>query len=354
MDKDTKGRESKVGLPPGTLVHAGSSSNERVKMTLMDYDRNEFVEKQIDKISGVRPFIDKPSVTWINLDGIHQMDLIEMLGIQFGIDPLILEDIVFASQRPKIDEFPESLFIVLKMVEYDDARNELETEQISIILRGTGVISFQEKAGELFEPIRDRIRSYKGRIREMGADYLVYALVDTIVDHYFVVLDKLGERLDRLERSITTRHDKNIPHEVRRLKTHLLDLRKATLPLRDLLNDLADGGALLIQKNTLPYFRDVYHHVVQVMDTIEAYRELVTGLQETYMLSISNRTNEVMKTLTMIATIFMPLTFVAGLYGMNFDFLPLKSWDYGFASVLFLSAAIAAAFAIHFHRKKWM
>ncbi|KUO40707.1 MAG: magnesium transporter [Hadesarchaea archaeon DG-33-1] len=354
MPRLIKKRLKKVGLPPGALVHIGEKKTEKVRITIVDYDKKKFQEKEAKKVEECFPFKDKPTVTWINVDGIHDPEIIKKLGDYFGMHPLVLEDILNTDQRPKMEDFDNYIYIVLKMLTYDDKSNEVVAEQVSLILGSNFVISFQEKEGDVFNPIRDRIRGDKGRVRKMGADYLAYALTDAIVDNYFTILEKIGERVEFIEEELVTNPTPGTLQTIHNLKRELIFLRKSVWPLREVINGLERGESPLIKGATKVYLRDVYDHTIQVIDTVETLRDMVSGMLDIYLSSISNKMNEVMKVLTIIATIFIPLTFVAGIYGMNFLNMPELEWYFGYPLVLLVMVAIGVTMLFYFRRKKWL
>ena len=343
-----------VGLPPGTLVHVGEAKTAPVRMTLMDYSEAEVKEPRIDSIEDVFPFKDKPTVTWVNIDGVHQTDIIQKIDTHFGIHPLVLEDIVNTSQRPKMEDYGDYLFIVLKMIYRNQGggRDSI-SEQVSLILGSNYVISFQEQEGDVFDTIRERIRGGKGRIRKMGADYLAYSLLDAIIDNYFVILEQLGLEIAELEDRLITTVDQSMSHGIHNIKRNMIYLRKQIWPLREVISGLQRNESHLIHKTTGIYLRDVYDHTIQVIDTIESYRDTLAGMHDIYLSSISNRMNEIMKVLTMFAAIFIPLTFVAGIYGMNFENMPELKWPFGYHLVLGVMATIGLGMVIYFKKKKW-
>lgn len=356
MLKLIKRRSKKVGLPPGTLVQPEEKKTDQVRITLIDYDEANFGEKQIKTIEESFPFKDKPTVTWINCDGIHDLDLIQKIGTHFGLHPLTLEDIVDTEQRPKLEDFEDYLFIVLNTLYYDEKEDEVQTEQVSLILGPSFVISFQEREGDVFNPVRERLRSGKGRIRKMGADYLAYALIDTVVDNYFIILEQLGEKMESLEEELVTNPLPETLEAIHYLKRAMVSLRRSIWPLREVISRLEKekGESALIQESTGIYLRDVYDHTIQVIDTIESSRDVLSGMLDIYLSTISNRMNQVMKVLTIIATIFIPLTFVAGIYGMNFQFMPELGWRWGYLVVLLTMVAIGLSMVVYFRRKKWL
>ena len=344
----------KAGLAPGTLVHDGDKKVEKAKITIIDYDATQFQEKEVETIEECFPFRDTPTITWINVDGLHEVGIIEKIGKHFSIHPLILEDILHTGQRPKMEDFEDHIFLVVKMFYYDEKDNEIKMEQVSLLLGSNFVISFQEREGDIFNSIRERIRNHKGRIRRMKADYLGYALLDTIVDNYFIILEKIGENIENMEEELVTRPTPETLQAIHNLKRELIVLRKSIWPLREVVNSLERGESPLINEATGVYLRDVYDHTIQVIDTIETFRDMVSGMLDIYLSSISNKMNEVMKVLTIIATIFIPLTFVAGLYGMNFEFMPELKWHWGYFAALLVMAAVAVFMVFFFRRKRWL
>jgi magnesium transporter len=360
MSRLFKKTSKTAGLPPGTLVHVGDKKTEKVKMTIMDYDESQFQERECKKIDECFIFKDTPTVTWVNIDGIHQVDIIESIGKTFNIHPLVLEDILNTGQRPKYEDFDDYIFIVLKMLYYDEKEKVVKTEQVSLILCQNMVISFQETEGDVFNQIRERIRSGKGRIRKMGADYLAYVLLDAIVDGYFIILEKFGERIEGMEEELITEPKHETLQTIHALKREMIFLRKSVWPLREVVSGLERGESPLIKESTHIYLRDVYDHTIQVIDSIETYRDMTSGMLDLYLSSISNRMNEVMKVLTIIATIFIPLTFIAGIYGMNFNpdksplNMPELNWYWGYMSAWTAMAIVGIIMIIYFRRRKWL
>lgn len=347
-------RASKKGLDPGSLVYVGKPQTEPPRITVLDYDAETFLEKYAATCQECFAFRDTATVTWINVDGVHDPAIVEAIGGHFGLHPLILEDILTTSQRPKMEDLGDRLYVVVRMLEYDETKGEIGTDQLSLILGRNFVISFQERRGDMFDPIRDRIRRAKGRIRKMGPDYLAYALLDAVVDHYFFVLEKLGERIEALEDELISDPRRETMHDIHGLKREMIFLRKSVWPLREVLAGLERAESSLIQPSTNIFLRDVYDHTIQIIDTIETFRDMLSGMLETYLSSVSNKMNEVMKLLTIISTIFIPLTFIVGVYGMNFDVLPELRWPWGYAAVWGLMLAIGGAMVAFFRRKKWL
>jgi len=354
MLKLTKQRSKKAGLPPGTLVYIGEEKEERVKITIIDYDEENYQGKETETLEECFSFKDRPTVSWINIDGVHQIEILEELGNCYGFHHLVLEDILNTDQRPKMEDYGSYLYTVLKMITFDEQTQEIATEQVSLILGSNLVISFQEKDGDVFHPIKERIKSGKGRIRKMGADYLAYSLIDSIIDRYFIILEKLGEKVEDLQDELIARPTSETLQALHELKREMLLLRKSVWPLREVINSLERGDSPLIKEPTRVYLRDVYDHTIQVIDTIETFRDMLSGMLDIYLSSISNKTNEVMKVLTIIATIFMPLTFLAGVYGMNFKFMPELERQWGYPVILLIMLVVGLAMVFYFKRKKWL
>lgn len=344
----------KRGLAPGSLVYVGDKQTEETRITLIDYNESQFQEKEVATIEECFPFKDKPTVTWINIDGLSNTDLMEKLGKHFGLHSLILEDILNTNQRPKIEDFEEYMFVVTKMTYYDDKENETKTEQVSFILGQNFVISFQEKLGDVFDSIRERIRKAKGRIRKAGADYLLYSLIDAIVDNYFVILEKVGDKIEILEESVVAEPKPESLHIIHVLKREMIFLRKSVWPLREVVNTLGKVESSLVQKSTGIYLRDIYDHTIQIIDTIETFRDMLSGMHDTYLSGISNKMNEIMKVLTIFASIFIPLTFIAGVYGMNFSYMPELNWRWGYFGVWGIVIVVGVVMIMYFKRKKWL
>jgi len=354
MSKVTKKRNGKIGVPPGTLVHIGERKQEAVRISVIDYDEAGCREFEADTIEQCFVFREKPTVTWINVEGLHRVEVIQKLGDCYGLHPLVLEDILNTDQRPKLEDYKDYLFLVIKML-HTGKTPETLIEQVSLILGSNFVISFQEgMEGDVFDQIRERIRRGKGRIRNMGADYLVYSLIDAIVDNYFVVLEIMGERIEELEDELMTRPTTLTLREIHQLKREMIFLRKAVWPLREVINSPVRGESPLVSEGTRLYLRDVYDHTIQIIDAVETLRDMLSGMLDIYLSSMSNRMNEIMKFLTIIGTIFIPLTFIVGVYGMNFENMPELKWHWGYVAVWAVMAGIALFMLGYFRKKKWL
>jgi magnesium transporter len=345
-------RSKKTGLPPGTLVHIGEKKTDKVTITAFNYVGTRCDERRDLSLTVLAPPTDG-SVIWVDVGGVHNMDVLESFGKQFQLHPLLLVDIANTDQRPKLDDYDTYLFLVLKMLSVTD-RQEIVVEQVSLVLGRNFVLSFQENGTDVFTSVRDRLRGGKGRLRQFGADYLLYALVDAIVDQYFTVVEVLGEKIEALQDLVVSDPKPETLHQIHALKRQLLFLRRAVWPLREATNSLSRSECPLLQEPTKVFFRDVYDHVVQIVDTIETLREMVSASLDIYLSSISYRLNAVMKVLTIITTIFMPLTFIVGIYGMNFEHMPELKWEWGYPLVLGVMTAIAIAMLSFFIRKKWI
>ena len=344
----------KAGLAPGTLIYVGEKKAEETRISLFDYDESSFEEKEGARIEECFPFKDKPTVTWINVDGLNQPEIIEKVGKHFDLHPLILEDILNTGQRPKIEDFGNYLFVVLKMIYFDGETEETRIEHVSLILGENFVISFQERVGDVFNPIRERLRKEKGRIRKAGADYLIYTLIDAIVDSYYSILERVGEKIENLEDIVVAAPTPESLQTIHNLKREMIFLRKSVWPLREVISGLSRVESSLVQEATGIYLRDVYDHTIQVIDTIETFRDMLSGMHDTYLSSISNRMNEIMKVLTIFASIFIPLTFIAGIYGMNFSYMPELGWYWGYFAVWGVILFVGISMLLYFRRKRWL
>ncbi len=346
-------RARTVGLSPGTPVYVGEERTEPAQVELIDYDDTRIDERIIEDAGEAARLRESPTVTWLNVTGVHDVPLIERLGEALGLHPLVVEDVCHTDQRPKLDDYGDYIYLVVRMLRRTPD-GALESEQISFVLAPNLVVSFQEKPGDVFDPVRLRIREHKGRVRRLGADYLLYALLDAIVDHYFIVLEPFGDHTEELEERLVSSPGPDALRTIHGLRRELVYLRKSIWPLREALSALQRTESTLMRKTTVVFLRDLYDHSIQVIDTVEAFRDTVSGMLDIYLSSVSNRMNEVMKVLTIIATTFIPLTFIAGVYGMNFMFMPELRWPWAYFVVLGLMAAVAVVMVIYFRRKRWL
>jgi magnesium transporter len=353
MTESTKKRSQKAGLPPGALVHIGDRFEERSRITVINYGEEEFSKTEVETAEKCAHLKGKAKVCWVNLTGIHEAETIERIGQIFDLHPLLLEDIMNTDQRPKIEAYDSYLFVVLKTISYDEKEKSTIMEQISIVLGSDYVLSFQERETSIFDPLLEHLTNGKGRIRKMGADYLVYSLIDMIIDNYFLILEQLGERVDSLEVQLVTSPKTETLKSIQRLKREMIFLRRSVWPLREVINSMEREESPLIQSSTYVYLRDIYDHTIQAIDTIETYRDMLSGMLDIYLSSVSYKLNEIMKVLTVVSTIFIPLTFIVGLYGMNFEFMPELKSPWGYPSVLLLMLVISLSMLYYFKRKKW-
>jgi magnesium transporter len=353
MARFFKGNRRALGQAPGTLVHVGEVREERTRLTRIAYDETAFAEQTLDPAAPL-PAPAAVGVTWLNVDGVHDASVIEKIGELGHIHPLVLEDVMQTDERPKLEEYPESLFVSLRMLRFAEDERQINDEQVSLVLGPSWLISFQERQGDVFEPVRGRIRSARGRVRRVGADYLFYSLIDAIVDHYFVVLEHIGDWVEDVYERVTLDPSRSDLNDIRLLKRELLYMRRSVWPLREVVSRLQHQDSPLLSRETLPYLRDVYDHTIQIIDTIETFRDMLGSVMDVYLSSLSNRMNEVMKVLTIIATIFIPLTFVAGIYGMNFTWMPELHWRYGYFYALGIMAVVAGGMIVYFRRKRWL
>lgn len=349
-----KARSIKAGLPPGTLVHIGETPLDATSITRISYTDSDFSEQAFDSIDACLPLKPSKGVTWLNLEGLNDVESIRRLGESINLHPLVLEDIVSTVQRPKVEDYDEYLFIVVKML-LPQQNGDFASEQLSLVIGRNYLLTFQEGIkGDVFAPIRERARTGKGKLRGLGVDYLAYSLLDSIVDSYFSVLEGFGERLIVIEEEIALHPKPRVLVQLNEMKKEAIFLRKSVWPLREVISFLERDDTELIGEHTRLYLRDVHDHTVQVIETIETYRDLLSGMLDLYLSSLSNRTNEVMKFLTIVGTIFMPLTFIVGVYGMNFKNMPELEWHYGYYLVLGVMTAITMGMILYFRHRKWL
>ena len=360
MVKIVRRTSKKAGLPPGTPVHVGERKSEGIKITIIDYDNNIFEMREARNVEECLAYKNKPTITWINVDGLHEVSSISDIGKCFDIHPLIIEDIVNTEQRPKTDIFDDYIFIVLKMHSWEEKTKEIGVEQVSLIFGQNFVLTFQEREGDVFETVRNRIRNGKGKIRGLKADYLAYVLIDAVVDNYFKVLESVGDEIEYIEEELLRNPTSQTLNKIHVLKREIIFLRKSVWPLREIINKVEREDTALIQASTDIYLRDLYDHTIQIIDTVETFGDVISGMLDVYLSSVSNRLNEIMKVLTVFAAIFIPLTFIAGIYGMNFDTkasplnMPELNWYYGYPFSLGIMAIIGISLFIFFKRKGWV
>lgn len=347
-------RSEKTGLPPGTPVYVGDKLPRGTRIRVIDYDETHFEQKEVTHVKDILKYKNSNTVTWINFDGIHNPELMEMVGKEFGLHPLVVEDILNTDQRSKIDDYDDYIYLVLRMFYNIRGIEEIHSEQISIIVGKNFILSFQESEGDVFDILRDRLKFSKGKVRKMGSDYLAYCLVDLIVDNYFSIVEKIGEDLEDIEDTLARDPEPSTLQRLHGIKQRMIFLRKSVWPLREAVSKFQRLENDLLAGDTKVYMRDVYDHTIQVIDTIESYRDTTSSMIDIYLSSISYKMNEIMKVLTIISTIFIPLTFIAGVYGTNFHFFPELSWKYGYFMMWGVMAVIAGGMLYFFRRKNWI
>lgn len=353
MNHNKKVNRAKVGLPPGSLIHIGEKKVEKVSINLIDYSENSFTEKQVESMEDCAEALVTPSVSWINMVGLHEPELFRQIQDIFGIHPLVLEDIMNTGQRPRMEDYGDYIYVVVKMIYHDSSSHKIVSEQVSLIIGKSFLISFQEVEGDIFSQIRERIRTSKGRLRRSGPDYLAYCLLDAIIDNYFVVLEEIGERIEVLQELVVDRPTPETLNSIHRTKKDMIFLRKAIRPVRELINSMLKSESILISDTTDVFLRDVYEHSIQVIETTETLRDMLSSALDIYLSSTSNRMNEVMRVLTVISTLFIPLTFMVGVYGMNFEYMPELKFHYGYAGLWVLMGITAAGMVLFFRKRKW-
>lgn len=340
---------------PGTVTYIGDEKAHKINIKIFSFDKNSIKETNMENAENLEKIIKKKNFThWINVNGVHDVELIEKIGKIFGIHPLTMEDIANTTQRPKYEEYENYFYYSLKMIYNRQESENIETEQVSFILTKKAVISFQEKSGDVFDSVRYRLDSKLSRIRNMGSDYLFYSLIDAVIDNYFVVLENTGEKIENTEASLINKPDSEIMHQIHKLRRETLTLRKALIPLRDINSALYMLESPYLSKSTLPFLKDLYDHTIQVTDMLYIYRDMVSNLMELYLSISGNRLNEIMKVLTIFASIFIPLTFIAGWYGMNFKYMPELNSPYAYPVIIIITAASFIGMLIYFKKKKWI
>ena len=342
----------KPGDAPGTIVYVGDETSEKIRLELINYNLDVSDEREIaiGDISGIE---EKPGIKWMNISGIHDPELIQEIGNQFNIHKLVLEDVANTNRHAKIEEYSDSIYAILKMF-YIDSNDEIKTEHVNLILKKNLLLSFQQSAGDVFDPVRKRIHDGRKKLRESGSDYLFYALVDAIVDNYFIILRRFSERIDDLKKSITSNAKKSDLLVLDTLQTELLVIQNSILPLENVFSDLDDDESLLISASNRFYFRNLDDHTRQILSQLDAVKDKLSSMNDYYLSVVSNKTNEIMKTLALVATICVPITVIAGVYGMNFQYMPELSSPLAYPVVLGSMAGVGLALYGYFRRKKWV
>lgn len=346
-------RGNKLGAAPGTLLHIGKHKQANAAIQLISYGADQLEESAITDLASYQHGEEAGRVSWLNVDGVADPDLVETLGKQFQLHPLVMEDILNTDQRPKVEDYQGYLYIVLRMLQFDKDRQQIHSEQVSLVLGKNYVLSFQERSGDVFDGVRERLRAGR-RIRFMRSDYLTYALLDAVVDHYFEMLEYIGEQVEELEDQVIATPGPDTLARMHHYKREMLLLRKSIWPLRELLSRLSRDESPLVSEETQLYLRDVYDHVIHVMDSIDTIRELLASMLDLYLSSVSKRTNDIMKVLTLFASLFMPLTFIVGVYGMNFDVMPELRWTWGYPAVMLIMLLLVVGLLVLFRRRRWI
>ncbi len=352
--KKKKKKNHKIGLPPGALVFTGEKKLEEVSITVMTYDDQDFSENSITFSQLPEQLAGKRKVFWIDVVGLHEVEMLEQLGTLFGIHRLTLEDILSVQQRPKMEVIGDYLFASLKMIQCPNPESPIDEEQLSFVLKDGVLITFQEKKGDVFNFVRTRISEFQGNVRKRGADYLLYALLDSVVDNYFQVMENVGEKIEALESRAMDEPGTDTLNELYALKREVTDLRRSVYPLREVIGGFDKYAENMISAETKPFIRDLYENTIQVIETMEVFRDMSSGVLDLYMNSLSNRMNNVMKVLTIISTIFIPLSFVAGVYGMNFENMPELETKNGYFVVLGAMATAGISMLLVFKKKNWI
>ena len=347
-------RSGKAGLPAGSLIHLGERKLERAAITLIEYGPAGLTETRFDSLAACRACTPAGPKIWLNVHGLHEPEVMQEIGRRFKLHPLVLEDILNTDQRPKVENYGDYLFLVARLFDYDPATLTVTTEQVSLVLGQDYVLTFQERPTGSFDPVREWLRGDKGRIRQLGADYLAYALLDVLVDRYFTVLEQIGERTEQLEEDLLTKPSAAGLQTLHQLKHETLTLRRTIWPLREVINTLLRSESRFFSAETQPYLRDIYDHTVHLIESLEAIRDLIAGMLDIYLSSISNRVNQEVRALTVIALIFMPATLISGIFGMNFKSMPLLDNPSGFLFALGLMAGVALTLGSIFWRRRWL
>jgi magnesium transporter len=348
-------RGSKTGLAPGTLVHVGEKKAEKVEIRVLAYNSEKLIERKLETVEECLEFKGQSDINlWINVDGLDRIDVIEKLGGYFDIHPLTLEDVLNTGQRPKTEDYDSYIYSVLKMMLLDTEREEIIIDQVSIIIGPNYILSFQERQGDVFDPVRERFENSASRLRKSGVDYLAYSLIDAVIDNYFLILEHFGDEIEYLEEGLVIQPGPEALRSIQKYKRDMILLRKSVWPLRELINGLQRVESDLIKETTRIYLRDIYDHTIQVIDSVEDLRDILSSMVDVYLSSVSYRMNDVMKVLTVIATIFIPLTFIAGVYGMNFDYMPELKWRWGYPMIMFVMTFLGVGMFAYFKKRKWV
>ena len=349
-----KRKKKTLGLAPGSLIHIGDKKTDEAILTIIRFDIDQISETTIKSSDEWPLFEENPGVTWINTEGLHQVDIVEKIGKQFCIHPLTLEDILDTDHRPKVEDFENHIFVMMKILAYDTRKEEILSEQISFILLKNTLLTFQERASDIFDPVQNRLHRTNSRIRQFGADFLLYSLMDIVVDNYFLVLEQIGAKIQEIEETLTDQPAQETLHTIHHLHREMLALRNAIMPLREVVLHLSRCDSTLLNNQSISYFQDIYDHTIQIIDMLENYRDIVNGIKDMYFSAVSTHLNSIMMVLTVIATIFIPLTFLVGVYGMNFEHMPELHWRWAYPVLWLVMISTAGGMLYVFKKNKWL
>ena len=352
--KNVTSTAKKAGQPPGTLIYTGKKTSGKVIVTVYDYTNESFDEQEITNLEELNKFKQNKTKSWINISGLHEISLIEKVGSIFNLDVMILEDVLNTNHRPKVDFFEDHLFFTLKMIGININQKEIDYEQVSFVLGNDWLITFQERDGDIFNNVRERLKNKIGKLRDLSTEYLFYRLIDTIVDYYFYVSDFLSDKIQTHEHDVLHHFDSNLLEEIQLIKKEVIKLKRTIIPTKEAISLLEKDSESFLKKPTKKFFKDVYEHVVHLNDAVDLHRDNIVSVMESYQFGVNNKTNNVMQLLTIISTIFIPLTFIAGVYGMNFENMPELSWEYSYFVILGVMLFIFILMLVYFKRKKWL
>ena len=354
MARFFKKRDQIKGKPPGSLIFIGNQKVDKVRIRVTDYDGTQLKEDELQNIAQGSAFKQTNSVTWINIDGLHDLALMKEVGSTFDLHPLLMEDILNTGQRPKLEEFDNCLFLVLKMLRYDKEKEKIVSEQLSLVLGNTFLLTFQEQPGDVFEPVRERIRKQKARIRASRIDYLAYALLDCVVENYVFIIERLGEQIEDVEEEILDNAEPAVMEKINAFRHEMNFIRKSIRPAREAIMQLSKVDSELINDQTIPFLKDLQDRISQAAEAIDTYRDMLSDQLNLYNSAVGNRMNDIMKVLSIFAAIFIPLTFIAGIYGTNFEYLPELKFKYSYFIFWGVLLLVAMAMLIYFRKKKWL
>lgn len=354
MTRYQKKTKSEIGRSPTDLVFRGQKKIDQVQLRIIDFDETEVEEKVIHNVQEIKPYAEKKTVTWLNIDGLHNIEVLKEIGEAFHFDKLILASVLETQSRPKIEDFDNLVFISLKMIQFSEENQEFTTEKLSLTFNNNMLISFQEKKGDVFDPVRNRIRNHKRTLRSSRPDYLAFALIDTVIDHYLYVLGLLGEKIESIDEMLIDKPNNQVIDEIKSYKKKINYIQKGIKPAKEMILALSKLESDFIHKKNKIHFKELVNNIHQASDTADSYRELLSDQLNVYHMMISSRLNDIIKFLTIFSVIFIPLTFIAGIYGTNFDVLPELHFEYGYYIMLGCMALIAIAMLFYFKRKKWM